>query len=203
VLQSDIDGAAKPLEDALTPEAQHSVKGQIHPNEQLVNPVQCVPDVTADHNVGDRATNVTVTVKVTCSGEVYDQQAAQMIASDLLKQQAAKTPGSGYVLVGGLVTQVTQIMVTDLQTGTLVLQVKAEGIWVFQFSEAQRQALVKLIAHKSAQEAQALLLAQAGVAKADIALRSGNTLPTDPSQIALVVQHVPGLPAAPTPMTGP
>src|SRR6266851_2504487 len=136
VSQSDIDGAAKPLENTLTPEAQKSVKGQIHPNEQLVNSLQCTPNVTSDHNAGDRATNVTVTVKVTCSGEVYDQQAAQLIASNLLKQQAAKTPGPGYALVGDLTTKVTQVMVTDPNKGTLLLQVKAEGIWVFQFSAA-------------------------------------------------------------------
>jgi len=205
VQQSDINGAAKPLENTLTPEAQNSVKGQIHPNEQLVNPLQCTPNVTSDHNAGDRATNVTVTVKVACSGEVYDQQAAQLIASNLLKQQAAKTPGPGYALVGDLTTKVTQVMVTDPKKGTLLLQVKAEGIWVFQFSAAQKQALAKLIAGKSKQNALALLVKQPGVAKANIVLSGGdgNTLPADPSQITIVVQSVPGLPGSATPTTGP
>jgi len=205
VQQSDIDSAAKPLKDMLTPQAQDSVKGQIHPNEQLVNPLQCTPDVTSDHNAGDRATNVTVIVKVNCSGEVYDKQAAQMIASDLLKQQAAKTPGPGYALVGDLVTKVTQVMVTDPKKGTLLLQVKAEGIWVFQLSDAQKQALANLIAGKSKQDAQALLLKQPGIARANIVLSGGdgNTLPTDPTQITIVVQSVPGLPGSTTPTTGP
>ncbi len=205
VSQSDIDGAAKPLENALTPDAQNSIKGQIHPNEQLVNSLQCAPNVTSDHNAGDRATNVTVTVKVTCSGEVYDQQAAQLIASNLLKQQAAKTPGPGYALVGDLTTKVTQVMVTDPKKGTLLLQVKAEGIWVFQFSAAQQQALANLIAGKSKQNALALLVKQPGVAKADIMLNGGdgNTLPSDPSQIKIEVQSVPGLPGSTTPTTGP
>ncbi len=204
VSQSDIDGAAKPLENTLTPEAQKSVKGQIHPNEQLVNSLQCTPNVTSDHNAGDRATNVTVTVKVTCSGEVYDQQAAQLIASNLLKQQAAKTPGPGYALVGDLTTKVTQVMVTDPNKGTLLLQVKAEGIWVFQFSAAQKQALANLIAGKSKQNALALLVKQPGVAKADIVLSGGdgNTLPADPTQITIVVQSVPGIPGSATPTTG-
>ncbi len=204
VSQSDIDGAAKPLENTLTPEAQKSVKGQIHPNEQLVNSLQCTPNVTSDHNAGDRATNVTVTVKVTCSGEVYDQQAAQLIASNLLKQQAAKTPGPGYALVGDLTTKVTQVMVTDPKKGTLLLQVKAEGIWVFQFGAAQKQALANLIAGKSKQNALALLVKQPGVAKADIVLSGGdgNTLPADPTQITIVVQSVPGLPGSATPTTG-
>ena len=205
VQQSDIDRAAKPLESTLTPETQNSVKGQIHSNEQLVNPLQCTPKVTSDHNVGDRATNVTVTVKVTCSGEVYDQQAAQMIASNLLKQQAARDPGPGYALVGNLITKVTQVMVTDPKKGTLLLQVKAEGIWVFQFSDAQKRALANMLAGKSKQDAQALLVKQPGVAKADIVVSGGdgNTLPADPSQISIVVQSVPGLPGSTTPTTGP
>ncbi len=205
VSQSDIDGAAKPLENALTPEAQNTVKSQIHPNEKLVNSLQCTPNVTSDHNAGDRATNVTVTVKVTCSGEVYDQQAAQLIASNLLKQQAAKTPGPGYALVGDLTTKVTQVMVTDPKKGTLLLQVKAEGIWVFQFSDAQKQALANLIAGKSKQNALALLVKQPGIAKADIVVSGGdgNTLPADPTQITIVVQSVPGLPGSTTPTTGP
>jgi hypothetical protein len=205
VQQSDIDGAAKPLENALTPEAQKSVNGQIHPNEQLVNSLQCTPNVTSNHKAGDRATNVTVMVKVTCSGEVYDKQAAQMIASNLLKQQAARDPGPGYALVGNLVTTVTQVMVTDPKKGTLLLQVKAEGVWVFQFSDAQKRALANLIAGKSKQDAQALLLKQQGVAKADIMVSGGdgNTLPADPSQISIIVQSVPGLPGPATPTTGP
>jgi hypothetical protein len=210
VSQSDIDGAAKQLENTLTPEVQKSVKGQIHPNEQLVNSLQCTPNVTSDHNAGDRATNVKVTVKVTCSGEVYDQQAAQLIASNLLKQQAAKIPGPGYALVGNLITKVTQVMVTDPKKGTLLLQVKAKGIWVFQFSDAQKQALANLIAGKSKQNAQTLLLNQMVmdhkvIAKADIVLSGGdgNTLPMDPTQITIVVQSVPGLPGPATPTTGP
>jgi len=205
VQQSDIDGAARPLENMLTPQAQNAVKGQIHPNEHLVNSVQCAPSVTSDHNAGDRATNVTVTVKITCSGEVYDQQEAQLIATNLLKQQAAKTPGPGYALVGDLVTKVTQIMVTDPQKGTLLLQVKAEGIWVFLISDAQKQALANLIAGKSKHDAQALLLKQPGIARANIVLSGGdgNTLPTDPTQITIVVQSVSGLPGPATPTTTP
>jgi len=202
VQQSDIDGAASALEKILTLQAQNAVKGQIHPNEQRVNPVQCAPDVASDHNVGDRATSVTVTVTVTCTGEVYDQHGAQLIATNLLKQQAAKTPG--YALVGGLITKVTQIMVTDPQKGTLVLQVKAEEILVFQLSDAQKQALANLIAGKSKHDVQTLLLKQAGIARANIVLSGGdgNTLPADPTQITIVVQSVPGLPGPATPQQG-
>jgi hypothetical protein len=85
--------------------------------------------------------------------------------------------------------------VTDAQKGTLSLLVKAEGIWVFQFDDTQKQALAKLVAGKSRVAAQSLLLRHQGVVSADIIIRSGNnTLTTDPYQISIVVQSVPGLP---------
>ncbi len=205
VQQSDIDGVAKPLKNTLMPEAQRSLQGQIHSNEQPVSSPQCTPTVTSDHNAGDRAANVTVTVKVRCSGEVYDKDAAQTIAADLLKQQATKTPGPGYALVGNLVTTVKHVIVTDLNKGTLSLTVRAEGIWVFQFSNAQKQSLANLISGKSKKDAQALLLKQMGVAKVDIMISGGdgNTLPADPSAITIVVQSVPGVQGSTTPTTGP
>jgi hypothetical protein len=206
VQQSDIDDAAQSLEDTLTQAAQQSLQAQIHPNEYFVNPPQCTPAVTADHQVGDTANNVTITVKVTCSGEVYDQLGAQAIAANLLKQEAARNPGAGYLLMNNLVTAVTQVTVTDAQKGTLSLLVKAEGIWVFQFDDAQKQALAKLVAGKSRVNAQSLLLKHLGVASTDIMIRSGkNTLTPDPYQISIVVQSVPGLtgtrPRSPTVLT--
>ncbi len=196
VQQSDIDSAAKSLEDTLIQVAQQSLQAQIHPNEYFVNPPQCTSVVTADHQVGDTANNVTIAVKVICSGEVYDKQVAQTIAASLLRQQAAKNPGPGYVLVGSLVTAILQVTVTDAQKGTLSLLVKAEGIWVFRFDDTQKQALAKLVAGKSRVDAQSLLLKHLGVASADIMIRSGeeNTLTTDPYRISIVVQNVPGLP---------
>jgi len=195
VQQSDIDSAAKSLEDTLTQVAQQSLQAQIHPNEYFINPPQCTSVVTADHQVGDTANNVTIIVKLTCSGEVYDRLGAQAIAADLLKQEAARNPGAGYLLTGNLVIAVTQATVTDAQKGTLSLLVKAEGIWVFRFDDTQKQALAKLVAGKSRVDAQSLLLKHLGVASADIMIRSGeNTLTTDPYRISIVVQNVPGLP---------
>jgi hypothetical protein len=205
VQQGDIDGPARTLVNTLMPEAQQSLHGQIHANEQPVSPARCVPTITSDRSAGDRATNVTVTVSVSCSEEVYDKDATQTIAADLLNQQANRTPGPGYALVGNLVTTVKHVMVTDPNKGTLSLTVRAEGIWVFQFSNAQKQSLANLIAGKSKKDAQALLLKQMGVAKADIMISGGdgNTLPADPSAITIVVQSVPGVQGSTTPTAGP
>jgi VCBS repeat-containing protein len=130
---------------------------------------------------------------VGCTGEVYDQRAAQVLAQELLVTDPAQHPGNGYVLVGTIATAVTQA--TADTKGSVSLLVHAEGIWVYQFNTAQRQALVKLIVGKSQKAAQSLLLQQDGVEKTTIHLFGGNgsMLPTDQSQITLAVLSVPGL----------
>ncbi len=207
VEQSDIDGVVNPFQASLTQTAQAALKAQLHPGEQFFSSPQCMPGITSDHLAADRATSVSVTVTVTCTGEVYDHQAAQSVAANLLRQEAARDPGSGYALVGSLVTDMRQVSLTDAKKGTLSLMVEAEGVWVYQFGAAQKQALAKLLAGKSTQNAQALLLEQKGVTTAAIQFSGGNenTLPSDPTQIIIVVQNVAGLraPVLPTVPTVP
>jgi hypothetical protein len=194
-----------PFQASLTLTAQASLKAQLHPGEQFVSSPQCMPSITSDHQAADRATSVTVTVTVTCTGEVYDHQAAQSMVANLLRQEAARDPGPGYALVGSLVTDVRQVTVTDAKKGTLSLMVEAEGVWVYQFGAAQKQALAKLLVGKSTQNAQTLLLEQKGITTAAIQFSGGNgdTLPSDPSQITFVVQKVAGLHAPASPTTVP
>jgi len=202
VQQSDIDGAASPLKTMLMSAAQQSLQSQVQSSERFISTPQCSPNVSSDHASGDRVSSVMVTVKVSCSGEVYDSQGVQTIAANLLKLQAATDPGPGYVLVGNLVTGITKVMVTDASKGTLELIVTAEGVWVYQFSDTQKAMLAKLIAGKSKQAAQALLAQQMGVENADIRLTGGDgkTLPTDPAQITINVLTVTGLQGtSPTP----
>jgi len=203
VQQSDVDGAANPLKGPLTQNALTALEGQKHANEQFVTRPQCTTTVTANPPVGAKATSVTVTVTAKCTGEVYDQNGAQAIATSLLKSEATKITGPGYALVGNVVTTVTQAKVGSQRTVTLL--VKAEGIWVYQFSPAYKMQLAKLIAGKSQSQANALLLEQPGVAKVDsISLSSGgSTLPTDASQITIVVLNVPGVQGSPTPTGSP
>jgi hypothetical protein len=205
VEQNDIDGVVNPLQASLTQTAQTSLKAQFHPGEQFVSSPQCMPGITSDHQAADRATSVTVSVAVTCTGEVYDHQAAQSMAANLLRQEAARDLGPGYALVGNLLTDMMEVSVTDVKKGTLSLMVEAEGVWVYQFSAAQKQAIAKLLSGKSKQNAQTLLLKQKGVTTAVIQFSSGdeNTFPSDPAQIIVVVQNVAGLRAPASPTTTP
>jgi serine/threonine protein kinase len=197
VQQSDIDGAATPLENSLTSSAQQQLQGQVHSNERLVDSPICNSNVTSDHAAGDRATTVTVSVTVTCTGEAYDYDAALSTAAQWLMQDATQSLGPDYSLVGNVTSTLTQAQLADATQGTIMISVHASGLWLFQFNDTQKQHLAQLIAGKSEQDAQAQLLQQMGVAQAGISLSNGNTLPTSSNQITIIVQSLPGT-ATPT-----
>jgi len=196
VQQSDIDNAAKALKQPLLQSALSSLNGLKHPNEQFVKTPTCTTNVTSNHQAGDRATSVTVTVTATCSGEVYDQLSARTIAADLLKTETDKS-NPGFALTGNILT--TIIQATADKSGKVTIVVDAKGLWVYQFNNAQKSQLAALIVGKTQAQATAILAAQPGVGKIDgISISSGNTLPTDPSKITIVVQNVPGIQGTPT-----
>lgn len=114
------------------------------------------------------------------------------MAATLLTQQAAADPGTGYTLVGQVKTALANAILGD--QGTVTLTVSAEGVWAYQFTDTQKQALAQLIAGETKEEAQQTLAAQPGVAQASIALSSGvgQTLPTNPAKIEIVVLGVSG-----------
>lgn len=192
VAQSDIDNAANNLIQANQPNTQQVLQGQLQQGEQLAGTPQCAPNTSADHQAGDAADQVTVTVTFTCTGIAYDQAGALALAAQLLMNQAAPTPGEGYGLVGQIKT--TLLSATPDTQIAVQIVVRAEGVWAYQFSAAQKQALAKLIAGKSKQEAQQLLASQPGVETASITLSGGNssTLPTDLAKIKINVQTVSG-----------
>jgi serine/threonine protein kinase len=195
VQQSDINSAANSLETTNAPNAQQVLQAQVHANEQLIRSPQCDPNVTSDHTAGDKATSVTVTVTYTCTGEVYDHRGALAMAEHWLKQDASTNPGTGYGLVGNIVTTLTQAQVSDTSQGTVTVSVTAEGVWAFQFGDVQKLAPVKLIAGKKKEAAQILPSQQPGVAHVSITLSSGDreTFPADLSKINIVVLSVQGI----------
>jgi hypothetical protein len=202
VLQGDINGAADALTASLTPATQADLQKQVKSNEQVVPGTQkCAKSTfTANHVAGDHAPNVTVTVAITCKEEVYDQQAALTMAESLLKAQASKDPGPAYALTGSIVTNVTKASVVDTK-GTVSLLVSAQGVWVYQFSDAVKQDMKNHIATKSQQDATKYLLSQPGVSDVKIVISSGTTLP-DAAHITIEIVAIPGATSSPTPGTG-
>jgi len=189
VQAGDIQGATNALQPSLLGQAESALKTQIQANEQIAGSTTCSPSIVSDRNPGDRATSVTVTVKVTCQAEVYDQKGTLALVTNLLKAKATNDYGAEYALVGNVVTQAR---VQSVNTGIVNLLVSAKGIWAYQFTDARQLELKKLIAGKSASDAATILKSQKGVAGASLDPNSG-TLPTNLDDIKFVIQSVTGL----------
>ena len=189
VRQADIDGLTRPLIDTLMQDAQTGVRVQLHPQEWMVTLPICTSAVNANHPAGSRATQVTVTVTVTCRAEAYDQQAALQLAASSFTQEVTTTLGTDYAPVRRVTTTLVGVTVTDTKRGTLMLSIGAEGVWVYQWSPKHLGALAKRIAGTQKQEALVLLLREAGIQIVSIHLSGseGMTLPADPSQILITV----------------
>lgn len=198
VQQSDIDSVATPLVSQLTSDAQAALQRQVRANEQFASTPECIPNIKTNHKANDRVSDVTVTVTVTCKGEVFDEQAARSMASDLLKSNATSQLSDHYALVGDTVIRTPQVATTT-ETGTITLNVSAEGIWVYQFSEAQKQTFGQLVAGKPLTDARDLLLKQEGVSKVTLTTDGGwgSALPESPNDIEFNMLVVPGLKTTP------
>lgn len=184
VRQSDVDNAANTLISGSTPDAQQVLQGQIQPNERLIGTPGCDPNKSADPPVGTQASQVTVTVSFTCSGEVYDYDGALKLAQDLLKQQEQQLYPT-YQLVGTITTTMQAATLTDPNSDTVTMMIQASGTCIAHFDTQSEQALALSIAGKTKAEAQTLLNNQPGIQMASIQLEGGNSdrLPTNPAKI--------------------
>jgi hypothetical protein len=200
VQQSDIENAANPLKASLAQQAQQQFQRQIRPGEQLVSQPNCSTSVKSDHQAGDHANSVTVTVSASCNGEAFDKQGALRLGASLLSQEAGKRLAAGYALVGQIITTIDGAT----PISSISITVTAEGRWAYQFDAAAKKRLAQLIAGKSKSEALQLLQRQNGVKEADIAIFHGSDrLPSDTNQIAVTIGNVSGLSPAPSASAAP
>jgi VCBS repeat-containing protein len=197
VQQSDVNGVAAPLTQPLIQQAWSGVQKQVASGEQLMQGAQCTTSSSTDQPVGDKGFNVpqaTVTVAVKCTANAYNRQQLLDLVKAQLQKKADANLGPGFVLVDNLQTTIKP---QTSQDGMISFVVNAKGVWVYQFSDAQKQALAKQIAGKSVKDATALLQSQKGIAKVQIS--GGTILPSDPTQIGILVQSITGLPASAPP----
>jgi Zn ribbon nucleic-acid-binding protein len=204
VQQSDIDQASTALQMSLIAAAQRDLQARAAANERFVGGAECPALTSADHQAGDRVSEVTVTVAVVCSGEVYDQVGARVLAASLLANDAARNPGPGYSLIGQIATTIVSATLAQQQQGLITLRVQAEGIWTYQFDAQARQRLANLIKGKTQDQALALLREQPGIQSVSLALSgSGSRLPDNADAISIHVATVVGLKASPLPTAFP
>ena len=197
VEQVDIDAATNQVVAQLKPGVLKDLQKQVQPNEAVVpNTLQCPSktNLTRDHNAGTHAGSVTVSGTITCTEEVYDQQAALTMAANLLTAEALKDFGPNFALTGNIVKGVTQV--TQGSGGNVNVEVSAEGVWVYnQFDTAK---LKKDIAGMSKQDAINTLLKQPGVSSVAIVISNGSTTLPDAAHITIEINSVPGATGTPT-----
>jgi hypothetical protein len=186
VTSSDIQTVAASLDMQLSQLEQADMMSQLMPNEALATPA-CPPTTRSNHQVGEIATQVTVTVSEQCHGVAYDTNALHESAVQLLSAEAAKQYGSRYNLIGGIQINILGVTITNQQRGSVTLQVSMSGVWAYQINAQQ---IKTLIAGQSQQEASRTLLAQPGIRDVSIVgITVNQQIPNDLSHIQLLIRY--------------
>jgi hypothetical protein len=186
VRQTDIHGVVSSLVPTLTQHIQASFQEQIRQGETLT-PNLCSQNVSPDRNVGDEATNVTVTVTESCIAAAYITTDLHAKVQQALAQQARQTIGTGYLLLSYV--PISPIK-TSVQQGRLVIGGTFQGSMVYHFSSQDLTILRQQLAGKSSQQAGAILAHLHGVDHLTIQLEKNETFPTDPAHIHILFLQV-------------
>ncbi len=183
VTPQDITGVVTSVKTSLEQSVQAALQTQVQPTETLITPLPCTQKVTADHQPGEEAAQVSVTIDETCTGTVYTTQAFASLTTQLATQDAQRRRGTGYRTTG-VHPRITQA--TPKEHGSIDLQVKSVSVWVYEYGREQQQAIKTMIAGMSKDKAKTTLLHLAGVQSVSLATRNGTTLPTDVENIQLL-----------------
>jgi hypothetical protein len=186
VSKRDIDATANPLKTTLAQSITGAFQGQVTPTEQLYM-LPCTSQVTSDHQPGQEATIVNVTVSATCSAVAYTSQALAEKVTALLSTQAVKKLGTGYSLIGDVEVSVKQATVTRTTTPLVFLSFFSQGTWVYTLNTSEQQRIKQLIAGKTKQAALYILLSVPGIERVSMSWDENTKLPRDSRSIKLVL----------------
>lgn len=100
VMQHDIDSAVTFLKNNLEQSEQAASQSHVHPDETLLTPLACIPQVTTDTHAGEEASTVTVTLDERCRAVTYNSHAMRLLVTQSLNQQAGAQLGGDYRLTG-------------------------------------------------------------------------------------------------------
>jgi len=183
VAKTDVTNASSPLKTLLMQSTKGALQGQLQPGEELQT-LPCSPIVAANHQPGDEATRITVTVSQTCSGVAYNSAELQVKAIQLLTSQAVRTLGAGYSLLGENHVTVTQIT-TARPTPTLTFS--TQGRFVYGLSTTSQDQIKRRIAGKTEQDALHLLATLPGIQRVSLQWNETMKLPKETTSIHLYI----------------
>jgi hypothetical protein len=183
VTKQDIAQAAAPLKTSLAQSMQGALTGQLQSGEALVIP-SCTPTISSDHQIGQEATQVKVTLSETCSGVAYDTAELESKATQLLTAQALKKLRSGYSVLGDVQVTTTTATVTASHP---IIAFSCNGVWVYTLSDKAQEHIKDLIKGKTTQDAIHLLQTLPGIERVATSWDVNTKLPKDIQNIHLVI----------------
>lgn len=163
VAKSDIDRTSPSLVATVTQGVKAALQGQVKSNETLVMP-SCATTITSDHQPGEEAVTVKVTVSETCSAIAYNRDTLQTNVTQLLNHQVGTKLGAGYSLL-----ETPQITITGATPGKKVtLSFTTVSTWIYGISSAQQHYIKNIIAGKNTQQALQVLRSLPGIENASL-----------------------------------
>jgi hypothetical protein len=186
VAKSDIGTAASPLKTTLAQSVSGAFQGQLKPNEQLYL-LPCAPTVISDHQPGQEAPIVKVTVSETCSAIAYSSQAVTEKATTLLSSQALHKLGTGYSLIGDVQVSIKEAIVTHTTTPFVFVSFHVQGTWVYAVNNVEQQYIKSVIAGETKQAAMHFLMTLPGIEHTSMQWSDDTKLPKDPHNIHLAL----------------
>jgi len=183
VTKQDIANAAAPLKTTLAQSMQGALTGQTKSGEALVTPT-CTPTITTDHQIGQEATQVKITVSETCSGVAYNTQELTTKATQLLTTQAIKKLGTGYSMLGDVQVTTNTATVTASRP---TIAFTCNGVWVYALINQAQEHIKDLIKGKTTQDALHLLQSLPGIERVSTSWDVNTKLPKDISYIHLMI----------------
>lgn len=190
VTRADLDHVVNSLTGTLTQGEHAALTAQLTPGEALVPPT-CTRAVTTDHQPGEEAAAVIVTVAERCTAVAYQSAALQDEAGQALTREATRQLGTRYGLIGTMQVSVLQASLTANQKqGIAIMSVRVEGTWSYQFSQDELQQIKRLVAGKTPRQAQLTLLRVPGIEKMIITgIGENQRLPKDIASIHLLLLY--------------
>jgi hypothetical protein len=190
VSQQDLQGAAQSLTSALSKSMQAAEENQVNQGETLITPLLCTTTTSSDHQAGEEAKQVSVSVQERCTGVVYNTAAMQQVMMQASASTASKALGNNYRMLNTPQLTVTLPVQQPQQQGAITVQVKSTSTWAYHFSEAQLTSMRTSIAGMRTQTASTWLLHLTGVQQATFSSNNGSdVLPQDAGRIHIDVLY--------------
>ncbi len=182
VTTQDINSVVSSLKTSLDQSVQAALQTQIQPSETLITPLSCTSNVTPNHQLGEEATQVHVTMNETCTGTTYNTQTLTTLATHRATQDAEKRLGTGYTTTG--------VRITQVHTSNHGLDITSVSLWAYPFTQEQQSSIKARIAGTSKDKATTTLLHLTGVQSVSITFENGTTIPREVQHIHLLFLQV-------------